>query len=60
MKTKKVFYALAFDVIRIWTRLAPQNEHQNLNFMKDALVVGKMMTRNDCKIAKCKVCDIYI
>ena len=59
-KPKNVFYAVAFDLIKIWTHLAPQNEHQNLNFMKDTHVVGKKMTRNDRKIAKCKGCDIYI
>ena len=49
---------VAFDFIRIQTRLAPQNEHQHLSFVKYIHVVGKKMTRNDRKIAKCKGCDI--
>ena len=57
-KPKKVFHVVAFDLIRIQTGLAPQNEHQNLSFVKDIHVVGKKMTRNDRKIAKCKGCDI--
>ena len=28
--------------------------------MKDIHVVGKKMTRNDSKIAKCKGCDIWM
>jgi hypothetical protein len=58
METKNVFHVVAFDLIRIQTSLAPQNEHQNLSFVKDIHVVGKRMTRNDHKIAKCKGCDI--
>ena len=58
METKKSFYAVVFDLIRIQTGLAPQNEHQNLSFMKDIHVVGKKMTRNDHEITKCKGCDI--
>ena len=57
-KPKKVFHVIAFDLIRIQTGLAPQNEH--LSFVKDIHVVGKRMTRNDHKIAKCKGCDIQI
>ena len=55
---KKVFHVVAFDLIRIKTGLAPQNEYQNLSFLKDIHVVGKRMTRNGHKIAKCKGCDI--
>ena len=59
METKKnVSYIVAFILIRIQTCLAPQNEHQYLSFVKDIHPVGKKMTRNDGKIAKCKGCDI--
>ena len=59
METKNnVFYVVAFDVIRIQTPLTPQNEHQYPSFVKYIYVVGKTMTRNDHKIAKCKRCDI--
>ena len=57
-KPKKVFHVVAFDLFRIQTGLAPQNEHQNLSFVKDIHVVSKKMARNDHKIAKCKGCDI--
>ena len=55
---KMFFYVIAIDLIRIQTHLAPQNEHQFLSFVKYIYVVGKKMTRNDCKIAKRKGCDI--
>ena len=58
METKKSFHVVALDVIRIQTGFAPQNGHQNLSFVKDIHVVGKKITRNDRKIAKCKGCDI--
>ena len=42
METEKfVFNAVAFDPIKIWTCLAPQNGHQHLSFVKDYNVVGK-------------------
>jgi hypothetical protein len=40
METKKCFYVVAFDIIRILTHLAPQNEHQHLSFVKDIHEVG--------------------
>ena len=58
LQPKNVFYVVAFNIIRIQAHLAPQNEHQNLSFMKDIHVVGKKMTRNDHEITKCKGCDI--
>ena len=57
-RKKKGFYVVAFDPIRIQTCLTPQNDHQNLSFVKDIHAVAKKMTRNDRKIAKCKGCDI--
>ena len=57
-KPKKVIHVVAYNLIKIQTGLAPQSEHQNLSFVKDIHVVGKKMTRNDHKIAKCKGCDI--
>ena len=36
METEKfVFYVVAFDPIKTWTCLAPQNDHQHLSFVKD-------------------------
>ena len=43
----------AFEPIKTYTHLAPQNDRQNLNFVKDVYVVGKKMDRNGCKIAIC-------
>ena len=51
-----VFYAVALDPIKIWTCLAPQNDHQHLSFVKDYNVVGKKMIRNGHKMAKLKGC----
>ena len=53
---KIVFYVIAFDPIEIQTRLAPQNDHQYLSFVKYIYVVGKKMTRNGRKMAKLKSC----
>ena len=42
METEKfVFFAVAFDPIKIWTCLTPQNDHQNLSVVKDYNVDGK-------------------
>ena len=49
---KFVSYIVAFDSIEIQTHLDPQNDHQNLIFVKDIHVVGKEMTRNAGKMAK--------
>ena len=59
-KSKIVFYIVAFDPIEIQTRLAPQKDHQHLNFLKDNYVVGKKMNSNGFKIAKVKGCLFYI
>ena len=57
METEKfVFNAVGFDSIKIWTCLAPQNDHQHLSFVKDYNVVGKKMIRNGHKMAKLKGC----
>ena len=57
METEKfVFYAVAFDPIKIQTCLAPQNDCQHLIFLKDYYVVGEKMTRNGPKMAKLKGC----
>ena len=40
-KPNKCFYVVAFDPIRIRTRLTPQNEHQHLSFVKNIHGVGK-------------------
>ena len=44
-----VIYVIAFDPINIQTCLAPQNDHQNLSFVKDNHVLGQKMTRNSHK-----------
>ena len=54
-----VFYIVAFDSIEIQTCLDPQNDHQNLSFVKDVHVVGKKMTRNAGKIAKLIGCAFH-
>ena len=54
-----MIYVIAFDPIKIQTYLAPQNDRQNLNFVKDICVVGKKMARNGCKMAKRKSCQFF-
>ena len=51
-----VFYLVAFDPIEIQTCSAPQNDRQNLIFVKDVYEVGKKMTINGRKMAKRKGC----
>ena len=58
VKKKFVIYDY-FDPIGIYTRLALQNDRQNLNFVKDICVVGKKMARNSCKMAKHKSCQFF-
>ena len=55
---KFVFYVVAFDSIKIQTPLAPQNDRQDLSFVKDIYVVGEKMTRNGGKMANTKLCVI--
>ena len=45
------YYVVAFDTIKIYTHLAPQNDRQNLSSVKDIYVVAKKMTRNGRKMA---------
>ena len=58
LKTNCV-YVVALGPIKIQTCLAPQNDYQNLSFVKGAYVAGKEMTRNGRKIAKCKGCLFF-
>ena len=51
-----VFYLVAFDPIEIQTCSAPQNDRQNLIFVKDIYEVGKKKTINGRKMAKRKGC----
>ena len=61
METEKfVFFAVAFDPIKIQTCSAPQNDRPQLSFLKDMYVVGKKMTRNGSKKAKLKGSIFYI
>ena len=45
-----MIYVVAFDPIMNQTRLAPQNDHQHLSFVKDINVVGEKKTRNGRKM----------
>ena len=47
---KKVFYVIAFDLIKILECWASQNDGQILSFVKFINVVGKKMTRNSLKM----------
>ena len=49
-KNKIVIYAIAFDLIEIYTDWALQNDRQNLSFVKYIGVVGEKMTRNSLKM----------
>ena len=51
-----VFFLVAFNPIELLTYLAPQNDPQDLSFVKDIQAIGKEMTRNGCKMAKLKGC----
>ena len=48
-----------FDPIKIRTRLAPQNVHKNLSFVKDTNVVCQNMTRKCCKIVQKPICALH-
>jgi hypothetical protein len=50
MEAKKVFYVIAFDLIKILKSWASQNDCQILSFVKVFNVVGKKMTRNSLKM----------
>ena len=49
-QTNKVFYVIAFDLIKIFKSWASQNDRQILSFMKAINIVGKEMTRKSCKM----------
>ena len=51
-----LFYLLAFDPIEFQMRLAPQNDHHQLSFVKDIYPFGEKITINIYKIAKLKGC----
>ena len=56
METEKfVFNAVAFDPIKIWTCLAPQNGRQHLSFLKDIYNVGKKLPEMVVKWPNSKV-----
>ena len=46
-----MIYVIDFDPIGIYACLAPQNDRQHLNFVKDINVVGEKMNRNGLKMA---------
>ena len=54
-----MIHVIDFHPIGILTHLAPQNDCQHLNFVKDIYVVGKKMARNGCKMANAYCCDLY-
>ena len=49
-----VFCVITFEPIKIQTRSAPQNDRQNLNFVKDIYVEGRKLARNGRKTATCQ------
>ena len=49
LSTQIVIYGIDFDPIKIQTCLAPQNDCQNLSFVKDNYVDGEKLTRNGHK-----------
>ena len=60
METKNDFVlSCSFDPIKIRTRLAPQNVHKNLSFVKDTNVVCQNMTRKCCKIVQKPICALH-
>ena len=48
---KKIFYVIAFDLIKILKCWASKNDVQSLSFVKANDVVGKKMTRNGVKMS---------
>ena len=54
-----MFYLVVVDPIKIQSRLAPQNVHQNLSFVKDINVVCEKMTRNCRKIVPKPICALH-
>ena len=54
-----VFHIVAFDSIEFQICLDPQNDNQNLNFVKDVHVVGEKMARNAGKMAKLIGCAFH-
>ena len=54
-----LFYVIDFYPIGIYTCLALQNYHQNINFVNDICLVGKKMARNGCKMAKRENCHFF-
>ena len=58
-KKNIVFHVIAFDPIKIWTRLAFQNYRLNLYFVKYINIVGNKMTRNDRKMTNSKSCIFF-
>ena len=43
------YYVIAFDLIKILTHYAPQNDGLNLSFLKDVNVVAKKMAKKMAK-----------
>ena len=59
-ETKNNFVlSCSFDPIKIRTRLAPQNVHKNLSFVKDTNVVCQNMTRKCCKLVQKPICALH-
>ena len=50
--TSFAFCVITFEPIEIQTCSAPQNDRQNLVFVKDIKVVVKKMTRNRCNLIR--------
>ena len=58
-KEGNVFSLVVFDPIKINSRLATQNVHQNLTFVKDINVVCEKMNRNCRKIVPKPICALH-
>ena len=52
-----LYYVIAFDLIKILTHLAPQNDGLYLNFLKDVNVVAKKLAKNGRKMT---INELYI
>ena len=50
---------VAFDPIKIQLCLSPQNDCQNLIFVKDNYAVREKMTRNGCKKPNLEFCFVF-
>ncbi len=55
-----MIHVIDFDQIGILTCLAPQNDHQNLHFVKDIYVVGKKWPETVVNLSNTKIVSFFI